>query len=302
MFLKRFAVGVAALALTCFAPSGELTGTLKKIKETGVINIGYRETSIPFSYLDDDNKPVGLAMDICNLVVDKIKESLDLEKLDVKYVAVTSSTRIPLIANGTLDLECGSTTNNVERATQVSFANTHFLSAAKYVTKKASNINSIADLKGKTIISTAGTTSIKLANQRNIDENLGMNILSAKDHAEGFLAVETDRAAAFIMDDVLLASFVAQAKDPSLYVISEDTFSKPEPYGIAMPKDSQFKELVDAITSEVYKTKGVELYNKWFTQPIPPKNISLNLSISPELKNQFENPISSPDPDAYTKQ
>ncbi len=302
MAFRSLVIGVALLALPGLAQADDLTGTLKKIKETGTITIGYRETSIPFSYLDQNNKPVGFAMDICAKIVDAVKKDLKDDKIQTNYIAVTSSTRIPLIANGTVDLVCGSATNNAERQKQVSFANAHFLSASKYVTKKSSNIHSIADLKGKTIVSTAGTTNIKQANERNIKDNLGMTILTAKDHAEAFLDVETDRAVAFVMDDILLAGLVANSKDPSLYVISTDAFSKAEPYGIILRKDDPaFKKVVNDATAALYKTDGPALYKKWFESPIPPKGINLNLPMTPDLKKQFEDPIDSPDPAAYVR-
>jgi glutamate/aspartate transport system substrate-binding protein len=300
MALNRVLMAIVLLAMPGASRAEELTGTLKKIKETGAITIGYRETSVPFSYLDQDNKPVGFAMDICAKIVDAVKKALKDDTIQTKYLAVTSSTRIPLIANGTVDLECGSTTNNSDRAKQVAFTNAHYLSESKYVTKKSSNITSIADLKGKTVVSTAGTTNIKQANERNKADKLGLTILAAKDHAEAFLNVETDRAVAFIMDDILLASFVANSKDPSLYAISTDSFSAAEPYGIMLAKgDEPFKKLVDDTTSSVFKSEGPVLYAKWFLAPIPPKNINLNLPLSPALKKQFENPIDSPDPAAY---
>jgi glutamate/aspartate transport system substrate-binding protein len=301
MSLKRVLFGLALFAVPGIVHAQELTGALKKIKETGAITIGYRESSVPFSYLDASNKPVGFAMDICAKIVEAVKKELKNDKIETKYVSVTSSTRIPLIANGTVDLECGSTTNNAERQKQVSYTNSHFLSASKYVTKKSSNIKSIADLKGKTVVSTAGTTNIKQANERNTAENLGMTILTGKDHAESFLNVETDRAVAFIMDDILLASFVANSKDPSQYVISEDSFSKAEPYGIMLPKgDEAFKKVADAATAALYKSpEGAALYKKWFESPIPPKNINLNLPMSAGLKKQFSNPIDAADPAAY---
>ncbi|KAI95605.1 ABC transporter [Rhodomicrobium udaipurense JA643] len=302
MALSRWVLGLALFAMPGLAQAQDLTGTLKKIKDTGTITIGYRETSIPFSYLGAENKPVGFAMDICEKVVDAVKKELKDDAIKTNYIAVTSSTRIPLIANGTVDLECGSTTNNAERQKQVSYTNSHYLSESKYVTKKASNINSIADLKGKTVVSTAGTTNIKQLNERNQADNLGLTILTAKDHAEGFLMVETDRAAAFVMDDILLAGLAANSKDPSLYVISTDAFSKAEPYGIMLPKgDEPFKKVVDAATAEIYKAEGPALYTKWFGTPIPPKNINLNLPLSPALAKQFEAPLDSADPDAYIR-
>ena len=302
MAFKRIALGLLALALSGAAHAEDLTGTLKKIKETGAITIGYREASIPFSYLDETNKPVGFAMDICAKIVEAVKKELGDGKIQTKYISVTSSTRIPLIANGTVDLECGSTTNNADRAKQVSFTNAHFLSETKYVTKKSSNINSIADLKGKTVIASAGTTNIKMANERNIADKLGMTIMSSKDHAEGFLNVETGRAVAFITDDILLAGFVANSKNPSDYVISSDAFSKAEPYGIMIPKgDAAFKKVVDTATASILKSEGPALYKKWFESPIPPRGINLNLPLSAALKKQFEAPIDSPDPDAYQR-
>ena len=283
------------------AGAEELTGTLKNIKDTGAITIGFRDSSIPFSYLDDHQQPVGFAMDICGKIVDAIKNELKLDKLEVKLNPVTSSTRIPLLANGTIDLECGSTTNNAERQKQVAFTNTHFLTASRFVAKKVNNLSAIDDLKGKSVVSTAGTTNIKQLTEANAARNLGINIIPAKDHAEAFLMVETDRAAAFVMDDILLASLVAGSKDPSAYAISKDAFSKPEPYGIMLRKDDPaFKKLVDAATAKVYTSgEGLKLYDKWFMQKIPPKGLNLNTPIAPELKAEFAKPSDSPDPDSY---
>jgi glutamate/aspartate transport system substrate-binding protein len=302
--MKHLRLAGLALAAACCAAQAhaqELTGTLKNIKETGAITLGFRDSSIPFSYLDDSQKPVGFAMDICYKIVDAVKKELKLNKLEVKLNPVTSATRIPLMANGTVDLECGSTTNNAERQKQVWFTNTHFLTASRFVSKKSSKINSIDGLKGKTVVSTAGTTNIKQLTEANAARNLGVNIIPAKDHAEAFLMVETDRAAAFVMDDILLASLVAGSKDPSGYVISKDAFSKPEPYGIMLRKDdAAFKKVVDAATAALYKSAdGQKLYDKWFMQKVPPKGLNLNTPISAELKNEFAKPSDSPDPDSY---
>src|ERR1700716_3738255 len=209
-----------SLAIACCAgqaDSQDLTGTLKNIKETGAITLGYRESSIPFSYLDDSQRPIGYAMDICYKIVEEVKKELKLDKLEVKLNPVSSSTRIPLLANGTIDLECGSTTNNADRQKQISYTNTHFLTASRFVSKKSSKINSIDDLKGKSVVSTAGTTNIKQLTEANAARNLVVTSVPAKDHAEAFLMVETDRAAAFVMDDILLAGFVAGSKEPAAY-------------------------------------------------------------------------------------
>jgi glutamate/aspartate transport system substrate-binding protein len=205
------------------------------------------------------------------------------------------------LANGTIDLECGSTTNNAEREKQVAFTNTHFLTATRFVSKKSSHINSIDDLKGKTVVSSSGTTNIKQLTEANAARNLNINIVPAKEHAESFLMVETDRAVAVVLDDVLLASFVAGSKDPDAYVMSKDAFSKPEPYGIMLRKDDPaFKKVVDAATAALYTSaEGQKLYDKWFMQKIPPKGLNLNTPIAPELKAEFAKPSDSPDPDSY---
>ena len=299
----RQTIGYLLAVTLCAGPAAaqELTGTLKNIKETGAITLGFRDSSIPFSYLDDNQKPVGYAMDICYKIVDAVKKELKLDKLEIKLNPVTSSTRIPLLANGTIDLECGSTTNNVERQKQIAYTNTHFLTASRYVSKKANKINAIDDLKGKSVVSTAGTTNIKQLTEANAARSLNINIIPAKDHAEAFLMVETDRAVAFVMDDILLASFVAGSKDPAAYVISADAFSKPEPYGIMLRKDDPaFKKVVDAATAALYTGgEGQKIYDKWFTQKIATKGLNLNVPIGAELKNEFAKPSDSPDPDSY---
>jgi glutamate/aspartate transport system substrate-binding protein len=299
----RQIIGCLLAGALCTTPAmaQELTGTLKNIKDTGAITLGFRDSSIPFSYLDDNQKPVGYAMDICYKIVDAVKKELKLDKLEVKLNPVTSSTRIPLLANGTIDLECGSTTNNVERQKQISFTNTHFLTASRFVSKKSGKINSIDDLKGKPVVSTSGTTNIKQLTETNAARNLGINIIPAKEHAESFLLVETDRAVAAVLDDILLASFVAGSKDPDAYVISSDAFSKPEPYGIMLRKDDPaFKKVVDAATAAIYTgCEGQKIYDKWFTQKIAPKGLNLNVPMGSELKNEFAKPSDSPDPDSY---
>ena len=299
--LRMTGLAIAAAFCAAQASAQELTGTLKKVKDTGTITIGYRDSSIPFSYLDDNAKPIGFAIDICGKIVDAVKSELKLDKLTVEFNPVTSSTRIPLLANGTIDLECGSTTNNPDRLKQVAFTNTHFLTATRFVSKKSSNLNSIEDLKGKSVASTSGTTNIKQLTETNAARNLGINIIPAKEHAESFLMVETDRAVAAVLDDILLASFVAGSKDPDAYIISTDAFSKPEPYGIMMRKDDpDFKKVVDAATAALYQSAdGQKLYDKWFMQKIPPKGLNLNAPISAELKHEFAKPSDSPDPDSY---
>jgi len=293
---------VAALALVVAQPASaqEPTGTLKKIKDSGTITLGHRDSSIPFSYYDDKQQVVGYALDICMRIVDAVKGELKLQKLDVKLNPVTSATRIPLMANGTIDLECGSTTNNLERQKQVAFTITHYVTANRYVAKKASKINTLTDLKGKTVVSTSGTTNIKWLTEENQKQNLGMNIVAAKDHAEAFLMVDSGRAAAFFMDDILLYSLVANSKSPAEWAISDDPLSI-EPYGIMLRKDdTAFKKAVDNAMINLYKSGEIsKIYEKWFLKPVPPKEINLNVVMSPEFKKVVANPTDSGDPAAY---
>lgn len=290
-----------SLVLIGIAASASAQGTLDKIKSSGTIVVGHRDASIPFSYLDDKQQPVGYAMDLCTRVVDALKVELKMPALKTAYQPVTSATRIPLLANGTIDIECGSTTNNEERQKQVSYTITHFLTANRFIAKKSSNLNTLADLKGKTVVSTSGTTNIKQLTEINAAQNLGMNILAAKDHAESFLMVETGRAVAFVMDDILLASLAANSNNAAQWVISNDPLSKPEPYGIMIRKDdAAFKKVVDAAMVQTYKSGEInKIYAKWFTSPIPPKNINLNMPMSAAFKKLVVNPIDSADPSAY---
>jgi glutamate/aspartate transport system substrate-binding protein len=289
-----------AAALAVPAHAQELTGTLKKIKDSGAITIGHRDSSIPFSYYDDKQQVVGYAVDLCMKIVDAVKADLKMPNIQVKLNPVTSATRIPLMANGTIDLECGSTTNNLEREKQVSFTITHFVTANRYVAKKSSGIKTLNDLKGKTVVSTAGTTNIKWLTAANNEKKLGMNIVAAKDHAEAFLMVDTGRAAAFFMDDILLYSLVANSKDPKSWAIGSEAYTV-EPYGIMLRKDDPaFKKVVDAAMTKIYTSGEINaIYDKWFLKPIPPKGINLNVPMSAEFKKVVEHPTDSGDPAMY---
>jgi glutamate/aspartate transport system substrate-binding protein len=282
------------------APASAQEGTLKKIKDSGSITIGHRDASIPFSYYDDKQRPVGYALDLCLRIVDAVKAELKMRKLDVKYQLVTSANRIPLMANGTIDLECGSTTNNLARQEQVGFAITHFVTANRWIAKKSANIRSLADLKGKTIVSTAGTTNIKQITEINGQQKLGMNIISANGHPEAFQMVETGRAVAFVMDDILLYSLASQSRSPGDYAISPVALSV-EPYGIMVRKDdAAFKKVVNTAMTNLYKSGQINpIYEKWFLKPVPPKGINLNVPMSDQFKKVVANPTDSGDPAAY---
>jgi len=282
------------------SPADAQEGTLKKIKETGVITLGHRDASIPFSYFDDKQAAIGYALDLCGKIVDAVKTELKMPNLQVKLNPVTSATRIPLMANGTIDLECGSTTNNLERQKQVSFTITHFVTANRFVSKKASSLKDMNDLKGKTVVSTSGTTNIKQITEINGQKNLGMTILPAKDHAEAFLMVETGRASAFFMDDILLYSLVANSKTPAEWAISAEALSV-EPYGIMLRKDDpSFKKVVDGAMTAVYKSGEInKIYSKWFLSPVPPKGINLNVPMTDVFKHVVAKPTDSGDPNDY---
>jgi glutamate/aspartate transport system substrate-binding protein len=298
---RAISLFVAATAGLAFAlPAAAQEGTLKKIKDSGTITIGHRDASIPFSYYDDKQQPVGYAMDLCHRIADAVKADLKLPKLEVKYQLVTSANRIPLIANGTVDLECGSTTNNIARQKEVSFTITHFVTANRWAYKKSAKLDKLASLKGKTIVSTAGTTNIKGMTEINAAQNLGMNIISANGHPEAFQMVETGRAVAFAMDDILLASLVASSRNPREFAISSDKTSV-EPYGIMMRKDDPaFKKVVDAAMVNTYKSGAIKgIYEKWFQKPIPPKGINLNLPMTDAFKKVVAKPTDSGDPKDY---
>ncbi len=297
---SRFALVAALAAFAVALPAAAQEGTLKKIKDSGAITIGHRDASLPFSYYDDKQQPIGYAMDLCAKIVDAVKAELKMPNLKTNYQLVTSANRIPLMANGTIDLECGSTTNNVARQEQVWFTMTHFVTANRWVSKKSAKLKTLQDLKGKTIVSTAGTTNIKQITEINAAQNLGMNIISANGHPEAFQMVETGRAVAFVMDDILLAGLAAQSRSPKDYEISSVALSV-EPYGIMVRKDDKaFKEVADKALSQVYKSGQINaIYSKWFEKPVPPKGINLSLPMSPALKKVMANPTSSGDPKAY---
>ncbi len=264
----------ALLAAPAFAQ--ELTGTLKKVKESGTITIGHRESSVPFSYLDEKQQPIGYSMDICAAIVEEVKKELMLPTLTVKMNPVTSQTRIPLMANGTVDLECGSTTNNLTRQKQVAFAPITFITGTKLLVKKSSKIKSYKDLKNKTVVVTQGTTNERVIKALSDKENLNIKFLNAKDHAESFLTVESGRAAAFSMDDVLLYGLMAKAKKPKDFEVVGDYLSY-DPYGIMFRKnDDDFGVVVRRAVSALMRGEQMgslgtisKMYNKWFVEKLP---------------------------------
>ena len=276
-----------ATLLALAAPAlvmAQTPSTLDKVKQAGTITLAYRESSIPFSYLDDKAQPVGFGHEICLKIVDELKKATGRADLKVQLQAVTSANRIPLLQNGTIDIECGSTTNNSERGKQVQFATNYFYTGTKFLVKAGAPVKSLDDLKGKTIVSTTGTTNFKILRNLNEEKKLGMDLLGAKDHAESALMVETGRAVAFGMDDILLYGLRASSLNPaSLAVVGEAI--QVEPYAIMLRRDDpSFKKLVDDTLAGLIKSgEFAKLYTKWFQSPIPPKGINLNAPMSQEL-------------------
>ena len=293
--MKRLALAAAlatALSVAATLPAqAQESATLKKIKDTGSITLGHRESSIPFSYYDDKQQVIGYSHELMLKVVDGIKAELKLAKIDTRLMPVTSANRITLIQNGTVDIVCGSTTNNLERQKQVGFSTTIFVIGTKLMTKKDSGIKDFPDLAGKNVVTTAGTTSERLIRKMNEDKKMGMNVISAKDHGEAFLTLETGRAVAFMMDDALLYGEMAKAKKPADWIVTGTAQSK-EAYGCMLRKDDQgFKKVVDAALTKALTSGDAEkIYAKWFLNPIPPKGLNLNMPLSDEMKAAFKAP------------
>jgi glutamate/aspartate transport system substrate-binding protein len=295
MKVRKAALLVATLGLFAGAAHAQDAGTLKKIKDTGVISLGYRESSIPFSYYDEQQNVIGYSHEFMMKIVDAVKQKLNTPGLKIRLTPVTPQNRIPLVQNGTVDLECGSTTNNVEREQQVTFSNTIFVIGTRLMTRKDSGIKGWLDLKGKTVVTTAGTTSERLLRRMNQDKGMGMNIISAKDHEEAFQALASGRASAFMMDDALLAGERAKSGRPAEFVILGAPQSE-EAYGCMMRKnDPEFKKVVDGAIAKI-ETSGEadQIYRKWFESPIPPKGLNLNFPENDAIRALFKSPNDKP--------
>ncbi len=289
--MKKLALAAALASLCMAGVQAQESPTLKKIKESGSITLGHRESSIPFSYYDDKQQVIGYSHELMLKVVDAIKADLKLAKLDTKLMPVTSANRITLVQNGTVDIECGSTTNNTERQKQVAFSTTIFVIGTKLMTKKESGVKDFPDLAGKNVVTTAGTTSERLIRRMNEEKQMKMNIISAKDHGEAFLTLETGRAVAFMMDDALLYGEMAKAKKPGDWTVTGTAQSR-EAYGCMLRKDDPgFKKVVDAALSKALTSGDAEkIYAKWFMNPIPPKGLNLSMPLSDDMKALFKAP------------
>ena len=289
---KLASLAVAAGILCGTAQAAEpLTGTLQKIKDTGVITLGVRDSSIPFNYNLGGVRQVGYSYDINMKIVEAVKDQLKLPNLQVKEIPITSQNRITLLQNGTIDIECGSTTNNLERQKQASFSNSIFIIGTRIMVKKDGGIKDWADLKGKNVVTTAGTTSERLLRKMNDDQKLGANIISTKDHGQSFLTLESGRAVAFMMDDALLYGERAKAKNPADWIVVGKPQSR-ESYGCMIRKDdAPFKKVTDTVITGLMKDGSINtMYTKWFMQPVPPKGLNLDFPLSEDMKALFKNP------------
>lgn len=292
MFTKR---ALAALFLAACglgsSIAAQAAGTLDQIKESKQIALGYREASVPFSYIDQNQKPVGFSLDLCARIVAQIKQTLALPALDVKYIAVTGGNRIPLIQNGTIAIECGGTSSSVERMKQVDFSVATFISHTKWMTKVNSGIHSAKDLKGKTVVVTQGSNAVQIAKEVSDKNGLGLRVVQAHDHAESMLMLDTGRASAFMEDDILLAAKKADAADPAQYTFLPDDYNTLA-YGLMLPKgDEAFKALVDkTLSSMMASGEFMTLYKKWFETAIPPHDKNLNFPVSDDLKARIAHP------------
>jgi ABC-type amino acid transport substrate-binding protein len=287
--MRTFALSISCL-LTLVAPAAmaQTPLTLDKVKSSGTMTVAYRESSIPFSYLDDKAQPTGFGWEICARIVDEVKKATGRADLKVQTQAVTSANRIPLLQNGTIDIECGSTTNNSERGKQVAFAINYFYTGTRFLVKAGAPVKTLDDLKGKVVVSTTGTTNFRVMRTLNEEKKLGLDLLGAKDHAESALLVQSGRALAFAMDDILLYGLRASAANPAeLAVVGEAI--QVEPYAIMLRRDDPaFKKLVDDTLAGLMKSgEFTKLYAKWFQSPIPPKGINLNAPMSKELQDNL---------------
>ena len=301
----RLKLIILAATTLCFASHAAIAqqqpiGTLEKIRSTGIITMGHRESSIPFSYCDKNEKVVGYAVDLCYLIADAVKAKLGLPKLEVKLVPITPALRIPSILSEKIDLACDTMTNNLERQKVVAFSSTYFVAANRFVSKVAANLRTLDDLKGKTVVSTIASTNLKQISELNEQRHLGLTILAAKDNFEAFRMLETDRAAAVVMDDILLYGLVANSAAPADYVVSDDALSV-EPYGILLRRDDPaFKKVADDALAAIFRNGDInKIYAKWFLNPIPPNGSSLNVPMSAALKRVIANPTDSGDPETY---
>jgi glutamate/aspartate transport system substrate-binding protein len=298
--LFHFAIAAFAFA-AAGAHSAELTGRLKAIKERNFITVAYRESSVPFSYLGGNGQPIGYAQDICLKIVDDVKTLIGSPNLEVKRQAVTSQNRIPLMQNGTIDLECGSTVNNPERQALVSFSTTYFVVGSKFVSRKSDNLQTLKDLKGRSVVATTGSNTVQRIRGIDRKEGLNLNVILAKDFSDSMLTFTSGRAQAFFEDDINLIGQIAFSRlDPNDFRLSTDTLSR-DPYAVMLPRgEPEFKAVADKTIATLYSSGEIKaLYDKWFQSPIPPRGVNLHFPLSDALAKVIAKPTDSPNPADY---
>jgi len=281
---------IAATLLLGAVNAHAASQTMDKIKSTGTVTMGVRESSIPMSYTTGDSRFDGYHVEICRMILADVKDKLGLSTLRINYQPVTSQNRVPLVQNGTVDIECGTTTNNTARAKDVGFANTLYVEEVRIAVKANSGITSISQLAGKKVATTTGTTSVQLLRKHEKANGVNFEEVFGKDHADSFLLLESGRADAFVMDGSILAGNIANSKNPKDYKIVGEVLAT-EPIAIMVPKnDPEFKAAVNAAIAKIVANGNMpKLWNKWFLAPIPPKNIVVGLELSPATKNAWAN-------------
>ena len=300
-FTKTTLICAIAMEAVLAGPaSGQELNTLKNINATSTITIGHRDVSMPFSYFDDKKQAVGYSIDLCLKIVDAIKTTQKLKQLNVKWLPVSAATRIPLLANGTVDMECGATTNTVERQQQVSFSLTTFVASTRMASKKSDNLKTLEAAKGKSVVAVAGTTNLRQITEINAQRKLGLTILPIKHHNDAFGMLAKGTASAFVSDDILLYGIIAGSGAPDDYEVSAEPLSV-EPYGIMLRKDdAALKKIADDAIRALFKSGEIQqIYAKWFLSPVPPANIKLNIPMSAALKKVIATPTDSGNPGDY---
>ncbi len=296
----RLVLGGLLMAAAAGALAAEPGPSLARIRDTGVIVAGYRPSSPPFSYLDARLKPIGYSVSLCERIIAALKAELRMPALETKWVEVTSATRMPLVANGALDLECGITTHNAERARSQGFSLTIFVAQTRLLSRRSEPVQRLDELRGKPVVSTIGTTSIQYLHELNERDGLELHILAGLDDPESFRTLQAGRAAAYMMDDVLLRSLQMQQPRPEDYLISTEALTV-EPYGLGLNRDDPgFKRMVDGVLRNLYRSGEIrEVYRQWFESPIPPRGINLKMPMSAAFRRLTQQPTDSPDPARY---
>ncbi len=289
--MKAPRIKALALLIACMASTVSIVEaqTLKKVDNSNKITVSYRESAVPFSYLTAPGKPAGFAVELTDAIVADVRGKLGKPGIEVAYIPVTAQNRIPLLVDGTYDLECGSTTNNSARGKEVTFAISHFYTGTRLLAKKSSNIKNYNDLDKKVVVTTGGSTNEKVLRKFAADNNIGMQIVLGKDYDDAFKMVESDQAAAFAMDDILLFGLMANSASPAAFEVVGDTLQV-EPYGCMIRKDDpEFKKLVDGTFTRLMQSgEFTKLYDKWFKSPIPPKGVVLNMPMSSQLQSNLK--------------